>query len=205
MKMCERAAASRNRRTIRRRRAWTLHRRRDRLRVLALAFTPRFIVLTLSILVTVALAARDRRVDGAAVEHGAPRRRRLVRRVFRCSACATSRRPRHAVLRNYPISAHLRFLLEEMRPEMRQYFFESETDGLPFSRNQRADRLSARQDGSSTSGRSARSSTSTLRATSGCAIRSRRSEVAERTVPGHWSAGPIARSPIRRRCSIFRR
>jgi glutamate synthase domain-containing protein 2 len=25
-----------------------------------------------------------------------------------------------------------------MRPEMRQYFFESETDGLPFSRNQRA-------------------------------------------------------------------
>ena len=45
---------------------------------------------------------------------------------------------RHAVLRNYPISAHLRFLLEEMRPEMRQYFFESETDGLPFSRSQRA-------------------------------------------------------------------
>ena len=33
---------------------------------------------------------------------------------------------RHAVLRNYPISAHLRFLLEELRPEMRQYFFESE-------------------------------------------------------------------------------
>ena len=45
---------------------------------------------------------------------------------------------RHAVLRNYPISAHLRFLLEHIRPEMRQYFFESETDGLPFSRNQRA-------------------------------------------------------------------
>ena len=29
----------------------------------------------------------------------------------------------HAVLRNYPISAHIRFLLEEIRPEMRQYFF----------------------------------------------------------------------------------
>ena len=42
------------------------------------------------------------------------------------------------MLRNYPISAHLRFLLEHIRPEMRQYFFESETDGLPFSRNQRA-------------------------------------------------------------------
>ena len=32
----------------------------------------------------------------------------------------------HAVLRNYPITAHIRFLLEEIRPEMRQYFFESE-------------------------------------------------------------------------------
>jgi glutamate synthase domain-containing protein 2 len=45
---------------------------------------------------------------------------------------------RHAVLRNYPISAHLRFLLEELRPEMRQYFFESEKDGRPFSRDERA-------------------------------------------------------------------
>jgi glutamate synthase domain-containing protein 2 len=44
----------------------------------------------------------------------------------------------HAVLRNYPISAHLRFLLEEIRPEMRQYFFESEKDGTPFSRDTRA-------------------------------------------------------------------
>ena len=33
---------------------------------------------------------------------------------------------RHAVLRNYPLSAHLRFLLEKIRPEMRQYFFEDE-------------------------------------------------------------------------------
>src|ERR1700724_2155354 len=46
--------------------------------------------------------------------------------------------PNHAVLRNYPISAHLRFLLEEIRPEMRQYFFESEKDGMPFSRDTRS-------------------------------------------------------------------
>ena len=46
--------------------------------------------------------------------------------------------PSHAVLRNYPISAHIRFLLEEIRPEMRQYFFESEKDGMPFSRDIRA-------------------------------------------------------------------
>jgi len=44
----------------------------------------------------------------------------------------------HAILRNYPISAHMRFLLEEIRPEMRQYFFESEKDGMPFSRDIRA-------------------------------------------------------------------
>jgi hypothetical protein len=46
--------------------------------------------------------------------------------------------PNHAVLRNYPISAHIRFLLEEIRPEMRQYFFEDEKYGLPFGRDKRA-------------------------------------------------------------------
>ena len=45
---------------------------------------------------------------------------------------------RHAVPRNYPISAHLRFVLESIRPEMRQYFFEDEKDGRPFSRDERA-------------------------------------------------------------------
>ncbi len=46
--------------------------------------------------------------------------------------------PSHAVLRNYPIAAHLRFLLESIRPEMRQYFFEDEKHGTPFSRDKRA-------------------------------------------------------------------
>ncbi len=45
---------------------------------------------------------------------------------------------RHAVLRNYPLSAHIRFILEEVRPEIRQYFLESEKDGTPFSRDKRA-------------------------------------------------------------------
>jgi glutamate synthase domain-containing protein 2 len=44
----------------------------------------------------------------------------------------------HAVLRNYPVAAHLRFLLEHIRPEMRQYFFEGDKDGAPFARDQRA-------------------------------------------------------------------
>ena len=45
---------------------------------------------------------------------------------------------KHAILRNYPITAHMRYLLEEIRPEMRQYFFEDEKHGLPFSRDKRA-------------------------------------------------------------------
>jgi glutamate synthase domain-containing protein 2 len=45
---------------------------------------------------------------------------------------------RHAILRNYPLSAHIRFILEEIRPEIRQYFLESEKDGTPFSRDKRA-------------------------------------------------------------------
>ena len=43
-----------------------------------------------------------------------------------------------AVLRNYPIAAHLRFILESIRPEIRQYFFEDEKNALPFSRDKRA-------------------------------------------------------------------
>jgi glutamate synthase domain-containing protein 2 len=46
--------------------------------------------------------------------------------------------PRHAILRNYPLSAHIRFILEEIRPEIRQYFLESEKDGTPFSRDTRS-------------------------------------------------------------------
>ena len=45
---------------------------------------------------------------------------------------------RHSILRNYPIIGHMRFLVESVRPELRQYLFESDTDGMPFSRQQRA-------------------------------------------------------------------
>ena len=45
---------------------------------------------------------------------------------------------RHAILRNYPIIGHLRFLLEFIRPELRQYFIESDHDAVPFSRSQRS-------------------------------------------------------------------
>src|SRR3954462_11820388 len=44
----------------------------------------------------------------------------------------------HSALRIYPIAPHLRFILESIRPEMRQYFFEDEKHGLPFSRDKRS-------------------------------------------------------------------
>ena len=33
---------------------------------------------------------------------------------------------KHAILRNYPILGHMRFLLEFIRPEIRQYFIEGD-------------------------------------------------------------------------------
>lgn len=45
---------------------------------------------------------------------------------------------KHSILRNYPVIGHLRFWLEFIRPEIRQYFLESDNEKLPFSRNQRA-------------------------------------------------------------------
>ena len=43
-----------------------------------------------------------------------------------------------AVLRNYPIIGHLRYMLEKVRPELRQYFLESDSEAMPFSRSQRS-------------------------------------------------------------------
>ncbi|TYB82475.1 FMN-binding glutamate synthase family protein [Maritimibacter fusiformis] len=45
---------------------------------------------------------------------------------------------KRAVLRNYPVLARARFLLEGIRPEIRQYFLESDHDEVPYSREQRA-------------------------------------------------------------------
>src|SRR6201996_4164497 len=108
---------------------------RGAMETLMLPFSPRFIVLTICAVVTallLALGVFDHKtfdvvlipiiIFGALTLLGI---RDLVQK-------------NHAVLRNYPISAHMRFLLEEIRPEMRQYFFESEKDGMPFSRDTRA-------------------------------------------------------------------
>lgn len=45
---------------------------------------------------------------------------------------------RSTLRRNYPILAYFRYGLESIGPEMRQYFIESDTAEVPFSRQQRA-------------------------------------------------------------------
>lgn len=45
---------------------------------------------------------------------------------------------RHSVMRNYPIVAHMRWFFEDIRPEIQQYFVESDLDGRPFDRDARA-------------------------------------------------------------------
>ncbi len=48
------------------------------------------------------------------------------------------RQRKRSILRNYPITGHIRFMLESVRPEIRQYFFEGDNDAAPFSRAQRS-------------------------------------------------------------------
>jgi glutamate synthase domain-containing protein 2 len=103
--------------------------------MLSLAFTPRFVCYTLSVLLTAVLLVTILAVPSSIYVAGVP----LA--LFAGLSVLGTRdllQTRHAVLRNYPISAHLRFLLETIRPEMRPYFFEGEKDGAPFSRDKRA-------------------------------------------------------------------
>src|SRR4051812_20650613 len=104
---------------------------------LLLPFSPRFIILTICAVVTALLLAIG------IFDHNPKAWEVVLLPVIIFGALTLLGIPdltqkSHAVLRNYPISAHIRFLLEEIRPELRQYFFESEKDGMPFSRDPRA-------------------------------------------------------------------
>ncbi len=98
-----------------------------------LPFTPRYISLTLSVLGAGGFAFASWRLQQPA----------LYGLSLLCGGLVLLGlwdlvQTEHSVLRNYPISAHLRFLLENVRPELRQYFFEDNKDGRPFSRDKRA-------------------------------------------------------------------
>ena len=105
--------------------------------MLALAFTRRYLILTLCPLLALAFAVPigANMLSGWDVPLGIG---------FALFAGLTAvglhdiTQTKHAILRNYPVSGHLRFLLEAVRPEIRQYFLESEKDGRPFSRDDRA-------------------------------------------------------------------
>jgi glutamate synthase domain-containing protein 2 len=105
------------------------------MRALTLPFTPRFIVLTACVALTAVCAAvlylHPHTLYGVSIPLA-------VFGGLTVLGVTDLFQTRHAVLRNYPISAHLRFMLESIRPEMRQYFFEGEKDGAPFSRDKRA-------------------------------------------------------------------
>lgn len=45
---------------------------------------------------------------------------------------------KHSILRNFPVLGHMRYLLELIRPELHQYFVESNTEGKPIDRNKRS-------------------------------------------------------------------
>lgn len=44
---------------------------------------------------------------------------------------------KHAILRNYPIIGHFRYMLESIGPELRQYIVTDNNEERPFSRDQR--------------------------------------------------------------------
>ena len=100
-----------------------------------LIFEKRFLTLTLAVAATLLLGAlalwlptwRGLALAGLAVSGGLS----LV-------GIRDLSQTRHAVLRNYPILGHLRFMLEDIRPEIRQYFFEDDKSGMPFPRDKRA-------------------------------------------------------------------
>ena len=104
------------------------------MRILLLPFTARYMVYTLVVLMTVLLLVL--------YLNGYSRLYVTIPLVVCIGLSVTGTidlmQTRHSVLRNYPLTAHIRFILEEIRPEIRQYFLESEKDGTPFSRDKRA-------------------------------------------------------------------
>ncbi|NNL65267.1 MAG: FMN-binding glutamate synthase family protein [Myxococcales bacterium] len=52
--------------------------------------------------------------------------------------CVDMTQKKMAIRRNFPVIGHARYLLEKIRPEIQQYFIESNSDGRPFTREERS-------------------------------------------------------------------
>ncbi|MBI3507419.1 MAG: FMN-binding glutamate synthase family protein [Proteobacteria bacterium] len=99
--------------------------------MLGLAFTPRYIIYTLSLASTVVFALASFHDSWFLLPFA-------IAATLAVIGTRDITQTQRSLLRNYPIAAHIRFLLEEIRPEIRQYFLESDTDGMPFNRNKRS-------------------------------------------------------------------
>ena len=154
------------------------------MQALAMAFSPRFIILTVAVLLTLLCLA----LIGVGAMHYARIFLTTGALLFGALTLLGVRdlfQTRHAVLRNYPISAHLRFLLEE-HPAGDAAIFLREREGRPAVHARPArGRLSARQDGARQAPVRHAVRRLTRRATNGCAIRWRRSRVATEPLPDH--------------------
>jgi glutamate synthase domain-containing protein 2 len=105
------------------------------MRVIALAFTRRYLAFTLSVFGFVALVILHFIFPATVNWLTIPL---VLFGLFAALGVHDFFQENHAILRNYPIVGDLRFLFEELRPAMRQYFFEGDKDGTPFSRDTRA-------------------------------------------------------------------
>ena len=105
------------------------------MRPLLLPFSPRYILLTIALAGTAAFAAAAWRAPSNLPYLLMPL---AFFGAFAVLGIRDLTQRKHAILRNYPIAAHLRFILENIRPELRQYFFESDKEGMPFPRDKRA-------------------------------------------------------------------
>jgi glutamate synthase domain-containing protein 2 len=94
-------------------------------------FAPRYATLWLSVLGTLVFGAIAFERPGWAMAA-------LICALLVAVGIFDLRQRQHAILRNYPIIGNLRFLFELVRPEVRQYFLEDDTNAQPFSRNQRS-------------------------------------------------------------------
>ena len=61
----------------------------------------------------------------------------IVAGLFTLLAIHDLSQTQHTILRNYPIFGHLRYAFEDIHTQIRQYFIESDMEGLPFAREQR--------------------------------------------------------------------
>ena len=45
---------------------------------------------------------------------------------------------KHAIIRNFPIIGHFRYLIEMVGPELRQYIVANDKEEMPFNRSERS-------------------------------------------------------------------